>query len=165
MIAVSIALIVFAWPVIDMLAEFDQRSQAAERAALYSAGADSDRLGLTALLTGARLIMHWKARSGERNVRRRSASPSAPLSRIRRDRIMLASFVYFILPVILLIIGFPIYLILLTTSLVAVLFVADVPLTTCRPACSAASTASRCWPFRSSSWPARSWGRAASPGA
>ncbi len=43
---------------------------------------------------------------------------------------MLASFVFFILPVILLIIGFPIYLILLTTSLVAVLFVADVPLTT-----------------------------------
>src|SRR5262245_54202289 len=43
---------------------------------------------------------------------------------------MLAIFVYFILPVILLIIGFPIYLILLTTSLVAILFVADVPLTT-----------------------------------
>ena len=43
---------------------------------------------------------------------------------------MLAAFVYFILPVILLIIGFPIYLILLTTSLVAILFVADVPLTT-----------------------------------
>ena len=43
---------------------------------------------------------------------------------------MLAAFVYFILPVIFLIIGFPIYLILLTTSLVAILFVADVPLTT-----------------------------------
>ncbi|MEA2968642.1 MAG: C4-dicarboxylate transporter, DctM subunit, partial [Alphaproteobacteria bacterium] len=43
---------------------------------------------------------------------------------------MLAAFVYFILPVILLMIGFPIYLILLTTSLVAVLFVADAPLTT-----------------------------------
>jgi C4-dicarboxylate transporter, DctM subunit len=43
---------------------------------------------------------------------------------------MLAAFVYFILPVILLMIGFPIYLILLTTSLVAVVFVADAPLTT-----------------------------------
>jgi C4-dicarboxylate transporter DctM subunit len=43
---------------------------------------------------------------------------------------MLAAFVYFILPVILLMIGFPIYLILLTTSLVAVLFLADAPLTT-----------------------------------
>ena len=42
---------------------------------------------------------------------------------------MLATFVYFILPVILLCIGFPIYLILLLTSLVAVLFVADVPTT------------------------------------
>jgi C4-dicarboxylate transporter DctM subunit len=43
---------------------------------------------------------------------------------------VLATFVYFILPVILLCIGFPIYLILLITSLVAVVFVADVPLTT-----------------------------------
>ncbi len=42
---------------------------------------------------------------------------------------MLAIFVYFILPVILLCIGVPIYLILLVTSLVAILFVADVPLT------------------------------------
>jgi len=42
---------------------------------------------------------------------------------------VLATFVYFILPVILLCIGFPIYLILLITSLVAVLFVADVQLT------------------------------------
>jgi C4-dicarboxylate transporter, DctM subunit len=43
---------------------------------------------------------------------------------------VLATFVYFILPVILLCIGLPIYLILLITSLVAVVFVADVPLTT-----------------------------------
>ncbi len=42
---------------------------------------------------------------------------------------MLATFVYFILPVILLCIGFPIYLILLLTSLIAVVFVADVQLT------------------------------------
>src|SRR5271170_3062967 len=39
----------------------------------------------------------------------------------------MAYFVYFGLPVILLIIGFPIFLILLVTSLVAVLFVANVP--------------------------------------
>jgi C4-dicarboxylate transporter, DctM subunit len=43
---------------------------------------------------------------------------------------VLATFIFFILPVLLLCIGFPIYLILLLTSLVAVLFVADVPLTT-----------------------------------
>ncbi len=42
---------------------------------------------------------------------------------------MLATFVYFILPIILLCLGFPIYLILLLTSLIAVLFVADVQLT------------------------------------
>ena len=39
---------------------------------------------------------------------------------------MLAIFVYFILPLILLCLGFPIYLILLLSSLIAVLFVADV---------------------------------------
>ena len=43
---------------------------------------------------------------------------------------MFSIFVYFILPVILLGTGLPIYLILLLTSLVAVVFVADVPLTT-----------------------------------
>jgi C4-dicarboxylate transporter, DctM subunit len=43
---------------------------------------------------------------------------------------VLAIFVYFILPVILLAIGFPIYLNLLITSLAAVLFVADVQWTT-----------------------------------
>ena len=40
---------------------------------------------------------------------------------------MLAIFVYFILPLILLCLGFPIYLILLVSSLVAVLFVAAMP--------------------------------------
>ncbi|MBV9971220.1 MAG: TRAP transporter large permease [Xanthobacteraceae bacterium] len=43
---------------------------------------------------------------------------------------MLANFIFFILPVLLLCIGFPIYLILLLASLAAVVFVADVPLTT-----------------------------------
>jgi C4-dicarboxylate transporter DctM subunit len=41
-----------------------------------------------------------------------------------------AAFVFFILPVVLLCIGLPIYIILLIASLVAVLFVVDVPLTT-----------------------------------
>ena len=40
---------------------------------------------------------------------------------------MLAVFVYFVLPAILLILGLPIFLVLLVTCLVAVLFVADVP--------------------------------------
>src|SRR5215510_4012743 len=40
---------------------------------------------------------------------------------------MLAIFVYFVLPAILLVLGLPIFLVLLVTSIVAVLFVADVP--------------------------------------
>jgi C4-dicarboxylate transporter, DctM subunit len=43
---------------------------------------------------------------------------------------MESTFIYFILPVILLILGFPIFLILLITSIAAVLFVAGVPTTT-----------------------------------
>ena len=42
---------------------------------------------------------------------------------------MHANFVYFVLPVILLLIGFPIYLILLVTATLAILFIADVPTT------------------------------------
>src|SRR5260370_31633870 len=60
-----------------------------------------------------------------RQFRNTSPSPSKPYASI-----VLASFIFFILPVILLVIGFPIYLILLMTSLIAVIFVADVPLTT-----------------------------------
>lgn len=65
MIAVSIVLIVFAWPVIDMLAEFDQRSQAANVPLYIPQSLIPIGLGLTALLTGARLIIAWKARRSE----------------------------------------------------------------------------------------------------
>ena len=41
---------------------------------------------------------------------------------------MLAGFVYFILPVILLVLGLPIFVVLLLTSLVAIVFVAHAPL-------------------------------------
>src|SRR5690349_7643371 len=43
---------------------------------------------------------------------------------------MLMALVYFVLPAVLLIIGFPIYAILLITSVCAIYFVTDVPLTT-----------------------------------
>ena len=43
---------------------------------------------------------------------------------------MHANLIYFVLPVVLLLIGFPIYLILLVTSTLAILLVADVPTTT-----------------------------------
>jgi C4-dicarboxylate transporter, DctM subunit len=42
---------------------------------------------------------------------------------------MLAVFVYFFLPALLLVLGFPIFLVLLVTCLIAVLFIADVPTT------------------------------------
>lgn len=61
-IAVSITLIVFAWPVIDMLVEFDQRSQAANVPLYIPQSLIPIGLGLTALLTGARLVIGWKAR-------------------------------------------------------------------------------------------------------
>jgi TRAP-type C4-dicarboxylate transport system permease small subunit len=55
-IAVSIALIYFAWPVIDMLVEFDQRSQAADFPLFVPQGLIPVGLGLTALLTAIRLL-------------------------------------------------------------------------------------------------------------
>jgi TRAP-type C4-dicarboxylate transport system permease small subunit len=54
-IAVSIAIIWFAWPVISMLVEFDQRSQAADFPLFVPQGLIPVGLGLTALLTAIRL--------------------------------------------------------------------------------------------------------------
>jgi TRAP-type C4-dicarboxylate transport system permease small subunit len=54
-ITVSIAIIWFAWPVISMLVEFDQRSQAADFPLFVPQGLIPVGLGLTALLTAIRL--------------------------------------------------------------------------------------------------------------
>jgi TRAP-type C4-dicarboxylate transport system permease small subunit len=56
-IAVSLVLIWLAWPVIDMLAEFDQRSQAADVPLYIPQSLIPIGLGLTAILTAARLII------------------------------------------------------------------------------------------------------------
>ena len=61
MIVVSVVLIVFAWPVIEMLSEFDQRSQAANVPLYIPQALIPIGLGLTALLTGARLIVSWRS--------------------------------------------------------------------------------------------------------
>src|SRR5271166_3627744 len=53
--------------------------------------------------------------------------PATPMPRTESGAAIMAYFIYFGLPLILLIIGFPIFLILLVTSIVAVLTVADVP--------------------------------------
>jgi TRAP-type C4-dicarboxylate transport system permease small subunit len=55
-IAVSLVLIWLAWPVIDMLAGFDQRSQAADVPLYIPQALIPIGLGLTAILTAARLI-------------------------------------------------------------------------------------------------------------
>jgi TRAP-type C4-dicarboxylate transport system permease small subunit len=73
MIAVSVILIVFAWPVINMLAEFDQRSQAAEVPLYIPQALIPIGLGLTAILTAARLILSLR---GRRNSGHSSSSAS-----------------------------------------------------------------------------------------
>jgi TRAP-type C4-dicarboxylate transport system permease small subunit len=56
-IAVSVILIWLGWPVIAMLAEFDQRSQAAEIPLVIPQALVPIGLGLMALLVAARLIL------------------------------------------------------------------------------------------------------------
>ena len=54
-------------------------------------------------------------------------------------RRMMAQFVYFVLPIILMVIGLPNFLVLVVTSLAAILFIADVPRTQSRLTCSGGS--------------------------
>ncbi len=56
-IAVSLTLIVVGWPVIQMLAEFDERSQAADIPMMIPQALVPIGFGLNAILVGARLIM------------------------------------------------------------------------------------------------------------
>jgi TRAP-type C4-dicarboxylate transport system permease small subunit len=64
-IGVSAALIVFAWPVIDMLAEFDQRSQAADFPLFIPQGLIPLGFALTALFTATRLLRQLRSRPGD----------------------------------------------------------------------------------------------------
>jgi TRAP-type C4-dicarboxylate transport system permease small subunit len=57
MITVSVVLIMLGWPVIEMLAEFDQRSQAADIPLAIPQALVPIGLGLTAILVAARLIL------------------------------------------------------------------------------------------------------------
>jgi C4-dicarboxylate transporter DctQ subunit len=57
MIAVCVALIVLGFPAIEMLAEFDQRSQAAEIPLYIPQALVPIGLGLNAFLVGARLVL------------------------------------------------------------------------------------------------------------
>ena len=61
MIAVCAILIVLGWPAIQMLAEFDQRSQAAEIPMAIPQALVPIGLGLNAFLVGVRLIASFRA--------------------------------------------------------------------------------------------------------
>jgi TRAP-type C4-dicarboxylate transport system permease small subunit len=56
MIAVCVTLIVLGWPAVEMLAEFDQRSEAAEIPLVIPQALVPIGLGLNAFLVGVRLI-------------------------------------------------------------------------------------------------------------
>lgn len=60
-IAVCVALIVLGWPAVQMLAEFDQRSQAAEIPMAIPQALVPIGLGLNAFLVGVRLIASLRA--------------------------------------------------------------------------------------------------------
>jgi TRAP-type C4-dicarboxylate transport system permease small subunit len=60
-IAVSVILIVVAWPVIEMLAEFDERSQAADIPLVIPQALLPIGLGLNAILVGARMCAGTRA--------------------------------------------------------------------------------------------------------
>jgi TRAP-type C4-dicarboxylate transport system permease small subunit len=60
MIAVCVILIVLAWPAVSMLAEFDQRSQAAEIPLVIPQALVPIGLGLNAFLVAVRLVISFR---------------------------------------------------------------------------------------------------------
>lgn len=64
-IAVSVTIIVVGWPVVSMLVEFDQRSQAADIPLAIPQGLIPLGLGLTALLLCIRIFRRFRAREWE----------------------------------------------------------------------------------------------------
>ena len=121
-IVVALTIVVFAWPVIRDLWNFDQRSQSAEIPMVIPQVMVPIGLSIMALLVVVRLLT-----GGDRTSSARSRALMARRHEPQDRTSMLAVFVYFVLPAILLILGLPIFLVLLVTCLVAVLFVADVP--------------------------------------
>jgi len=65
-IAVSLTIIVIGWPAIEMLAEFDERSQAADIPMVIPQALIPIGLALNALLGAARLVAEFRGRRRER---------------------------------------------------------------------------------------------------
>jgi C4-dicarboxylate transporter, DctQ subunit len=63
-VAVSVTIIIVGWPAIQMLAEFDQRSQAADIPLVIPQALVPIGLGLNAILVAARLIAETRSRRG-----------------------------------------------------------------------------------------------------
>ena len=77
---------------------------------------------------------------------------------------MSAFLAYFVLPAVLLVLGVPIFLVLLVTCLAVILFVADVPTETVQTFLFSGLDNFPLLACRFSCWPARSWHRAGSRG-
>ena len=102
-IAVSMILIVVGWPAIQMLAEFDQRSQAADIPLVLPQALVPIGLGLNALFVAARLVEHIRTERAMRvePARRSDVPRGGHPDGARRPRVP-ATLVFFVLPVILL---------------------------------------------------------------
>ena len=110
-IAVAISIVVFAWPVIRDLYNFDQRSQSAEVPLVHSPVAHSD----------------WSCHHGGAGERAPDRGHLSRSARAESLTMMAAALAYFVVPAALLVLGLPIFLVLLVTCLVVVLLVADIP--------------------------------------
>jgi TRAP-type C4-dicarboxylate transport system permease small subunit len=157
-LATTVAIVVFAWPVIRDLAAFDQRSQAADfRSSFRRPWSRS----------GSRSWLSWSPCDSSPPIKRRQSASSASLRTARTDygwkrhrcwqHLRLFHSAHAAADP-----GAADFPRSARDLPDAVLFVADVPTEAIQTYCSAGSTISRCWPCRSSSWRARSWRRAAS---
>ena len=120
-IVVALMIVVFAWPVIRDLWAFDQRSQSADVPMV-----------IPQAMVPIGLVDHGAA-GGDPPGHRRRPRASRKIRPLRRSdergtqHRCQRSLAYFVLPAVLLVLGVPIFLVLLVTCLVVVLFVADVP--------------------------------------
>ena len=119
LIGTSLTIVSFAWPVIRDLFMFDQRSQSADVPHVHSAGPGADRA-----------LDHGAAGGDPAVDRRRSprVRQAGALSAAREsDGDDSVPWSISCCPAVLLILGLPIFLVLLVTCLCVMLFVADVP--------------------------------------
>jgi TRAP-type C4-dicarboxylate transport system permease small subunit len=79
-LAISVILVVLAWPVLAMLAEFDQRSQVADIPLVIPQAMVPIGLGLTAALLGARLVSRLRSARLDSERRRLDAAQESHIA-------------------------------------------------------------------------------------